>query len=78
MDSFALFDRHLERVIQTNSLMASSTQTNNFLNHLLKKGGGFNQNMNNGLPTGGGLIHKIKIKEYQTGIIQKGIRLCRK
>ena len=49
MDSFALFDRHLERVIQNNSLMASSTQTNNFLNHLPKKGGGFNQNMNNGL-----------------------------
>ena len=47
---------NLERVIQNNSLIASSTQTNNFLNHLLKKGGGFNQNMNNGLPTGGGLI----------------------
>ena len=53
MDNFSLFDRHMERIIQNNSLIASKTQTNNFLNHLLNKGGGF-KNINNGLPSGGG------------------------
>jgi len=57
MDSFALLNRHIDRVIQNNAFMANSHTTNSFLNNLLQKGGGLTSKQP-GLPSGGGFTQK--------------------